>query len=388
MCDKLLTTYNTNIVDLMIPDEKNFLLDVATKLKNTQKGNTTLISLINNKKSNTLRKIKYIGGPKTLSLYWNKEYEMTIYIFGEYHTNKGDCYKINKNGLHLEVEDFILDLVKNTPAFLDIYLEMPPFASDIEINNTGMSRIAHKLQKLDSVDNLIRLHSIDIRFGKSGLDDKTSALLKNLISIYESPDNKINLDDTSTKILKNLATFDLAEYKNYIVFIILNNKSVLKEINKSFLRDKILSFFTNNIIQDGLKYRELFRETIPVLFHDRISFLSSLEKILRPLIIINSNIVDIYTISRIFKSFDMTKGLRLKKVFQPKIPHNIIIYAGDAHSWRFRNFLDYIGTKKISHTGNDIPERYNDYKLNQNKVDSCIDLTNFPMPFFKNFPPK
>ena len=82
----------------------------------------------------------------------------------------------------------------------------------------------------------------------------------------------------------------------------------------------------------------------------------------------------------------MTKGLSLKKVFQPKIPHNIIIYAGDAHSWRFRNFLDYIGTKKISHTGNDIPERYNDYKLNENKVDSCIDLTNFPMPFLKISP--
>ena len=113
-----------------------------------------------------------------------------------------------------------------------------------------------------------------------------------------------------------------------------------------------------------------------------------MEKILGPLIIINSNIVDIYTIARIFKSFDMTKGLSLKKVFQPEIPHNIIIYTGDAHSWIFRKFLDYIGTTKISHTGNNLPERYNDYKLNQNKVDSCIDLTNFSIPFFNSFPPK
>jgi hypothetical protein len=90
------------------------------------------------------------------------------------------------------------------------------------------------------------------------------------------------------------------------------------------------------------------------------------------LLIINSKIVDYYLLCRIFKVFDFTKLTNRRLTDEPKEPHNIIIYAGNAHSESVRDFLKELEFKEISTTSS------------FSKVTNCIDIRKFPQPFFSN----
>ena len=83
------------------------------------------------------------------------------------------------------------------------------------------------------------------------------------------------------------------------------------------------------------------------------------------LILLESLIMDVYTISRIFKRFDIKSG-----ILQPSEVSNIIIYAGEAHSDIYREFLVYIGFDTI------------DYIQNENGNERCLNISSFQQPFF------
>ena len=68
--------------------------------------------------------------------------------------------------------------------------------------------------------------------------------------------------------------------------------------------------------------------------------------------ILGKIIVDIYALSRIFKSFN----LGYKEKYEPKIPKNIIIYAGDGHCETYRQFLKYMNFKII-----EVPKRASNF---------------------------
>jgi hypothetical protein len=87
--------------------------------------------------------------------------------------------------------------------------------------------------------------------------------------------------------------------------------------------------------------------------------------------------VDYYALLRIFTNFNMTD---MEKAYtgatdQPSTANNIIIYAGDYHSDRYRRFLKSIGNDPIEKTGNFL----DDTTLPQN----CIDMKGITQPFFK-----
>lgn len=449
ICNKLVKTYNSNILDKADTNLKNLFLTTAeiSRQINLKKGNTTILSLLDNYTKNDTPIPKYIGGPKTLSLHWNQKYEMTIYIFGEYHASEDDCYKFHtkkekdcpkgqirnpatkrcvsktgvlgkkilaeqKDQLHTEkfeymlVEDFLFKLVKTTPVFLDIYVEFAAFkdtgkgSSFIPGNRIGrifdrLKQCLYTYSRDSELCDLLRLHYIDIRKGDKEVNPishlrkllnyqldswtlSTNILIKNFKKIF-------NNDELFVKTLKNLNTSSLPEYKKFITDQILENPPTLKEMNKSFLKDEILSFVTTKIVKEGLNQREYFQRYIPILLNKNASdsdIRVALSQIYNSTVSINAKIVDVYALSRIFKRFDTTKskGLTTNNNYQPEFPHNIIIYAGDAHSIIYRDFLDFIGTKELVHTD---PK-----KIEWSPVNNCIDLTGFPMPFFKSFPPK
>ena len=408
ICNKLLKTYNSNVLDETDINLKKLFLTTAefSKQIKLKKGNTTLLSLLNNYVQNDTPLPKYIGGPKTLSLHWNQKYEMTIYIFGEFHANKDDCYKFNpekekekdcpkgqirnpetkrcvsKTGVlgkkileeqkdqyntekfeFMLIEDFLVKLVKTTPVFLDIYVEFAAFKETGKdasfIPGQRIGRIFDRLKKClytysrdSELCDLLRLHYIDIRKGDKEvnpishlrkllnhqLDSRTlstNVLVKNFKQIF-------NNDDLFVKTLKNLNTSSLTEYNKFIADQILENPPTLKEMNKSFLKDEILSFVTKKIVKEGLNQREYFQKYIPVLLNNNASdsdIRNALSEIYTYTVSINSPIVDVYALSRIFKRFDTTKskGLWSSETYQPEFPHNIIIYAGDAHSKMYRD---------------------------------------------------
>ena len=100
-------------------------------------------------------------------------------------------------------------------------------------------------------------------------------------------------------------------------------------------------------------------------------------------------LADFYTLLRIFKNFDMTD---MEKAYtdatdQPSSASNIIIYAGDYHSDRYKRFLKEIGNDPIEKTG-----QFNTYSVSKDFFvfsddtlpKNCIDMSRISQPFFNN----
>jgi hypothetical protein len=60
---------------------------------------------------------------------------------------------------------------------------------------------------------------------------------------------------------------------------------------------------------------------------------------------------------------------------QPLSASNVIIYAGDCHSDRYRRFLKSIGNVPIEKTGN--------FLNHDSMPKNCIDMSRITQPFFK-----
>ncbi len=89
----------------------------------------------------------------------------------------------------------------------------------------------------------------------------------------------------------------------------------------------------------------------------------------------NLLIVDAYLLARIFKTFkiDNPYSYNRRKTDEPAEPHNIIIYAGNAHSQRYRLFLNYLGFNLIENAGGlEKPEEFT----------NCVDIRDIDQPFF------
>jgi hypothetical protein len=78
---------------------------------------------------------------------------------------------------------------------------------------------------------------------------------------------------------------------------------------------------------------------------------------------INATIMDIYTISRMFKVFDVKNSDHY-----PKEPHNIIYYAGNGHTRIINKFLKSIGFKRTEYS--------------DQKILSCVNMKNIKQPLF------
>ena len=110
---------------------------------------------------------------------------------------------------------------------------------------------------------------------------------------------------------------------------------------------------------------------------DYIKFFVSLTKVYNKILLFNAILVDIYTLARMFKKFQVNNTRNTRKTDEPEEPHNIIMYAGDAHSENVRRFLhENLGFDLISESKGDF------------RVDLCVDIRHFEQPFFSSWPPK
>lgn len=84
LCEKLLKSYNTNVLD-----NAEDTLDVKEFLRSTinhrgcGKGRKVLMDLIYNHYRKTKPSPAFIGGPEMLTLHWSDKHQKMIYIFGE-----------------------------------------------------------------------------------------------------------------------------------------------------------------------------------------------------------------------------------------------------------------------------------------------------------------
>lgn len=445
ICERLLSTYNAGILEDTNDLIQELFHTYSTINANGNKGNTVLMDLIKNyyltKKTNKTY-INKIGGPVSLSLYWSDKYKMYVYVFGEYHSNIIDCdigipfniknlrHNCGKNKIYnpvtkrcvnqdgfvgkeiirkvkneqfIKVENFLLDLFQNTSAFIDFYLETPGYRGNDYIEgrhpwmygSTRLHQLSTKFyeclsamkRKNNSLCKLVRVHYIDIRKEEEMVDVNDVSHLRYVYhKISHLSDNVIQdilkSDERIVKTVKKLVTKDINEYQKFWKEQLLQSYILKKEFSRTILPTNIiLSFLEKRIIREAMKFREHFQFFLSSFNSNKMN-IENIMSGLSMTVSINGIVVDMYTISRIFKKFKNVKN-------QPERPHNIIIYAGDAHSTTYRKFFKHLGFQMITETDG-IPDDYqenNKYYKNSPPYYNCVDISKFKQPFFSEYPP-
>ena len=438
LCKNLLETYNADI----LTKEKSLIQDLFYKYSNENfegnKGNTVLMKLIKNyydNKKDISQKINKIGGPISLTLQCSDKYNMSVYIFGEYHssgidcqlekediikelrkdcpsnyirdTNSGKCFseygssghKI-KNSIvsrkHELIEDFLTNLFRKTSAFIDFYIETPGYKGRDYIGdekhpydqgNLRIWKLSKRFyeclssikRKTNSLCNLVRVHYIDIRSNVSNIEVNDVSYLR---SFRSDKDNKWLYNKRVFKTIKKLVSENTYEYQNFWKEQLLQSNISKKEFLRTTLPKKfLLNFFEKEIIKSAMIHREYFQSKFKTYNTNNINIddiMKGIEHTIPP----NSVVIDMYTISRMFKKFKNVKN-------QPENPHNIILYAGEAHSTMYRTFFKELDFKNVSETKGVSYNYFNSdlskkkYKSNSS-YNNCVDISNFKQPFFSS----
>ena len=428
ICDKLVNTYNTNVLDdpNIDPDIKKEFFKASVKYRDGDKGRKVLMDLIyNHEYSSNKPTSTFIGGPCTLTVHWSKEYQKMIYIFGENHSDKIECDKVGsfkKGDVITPIENYLSDLILNTDVFIDLYIEFPVYSKIHKEYNDSFKPFKEndRIQKLfeqfkkclqyttrsAKECKLARVHYFDARF-----EDKEGRLEGiNLISWYRlhlkyiidyvAPSaqadvfkNLINYNPKIVTLLKGLSSNTEEEFVKFCTSQLYDNYYDNKELDKikenPSLKKIILDFAEENFLDYGIIHRTMFKINIPIIFkylekieptqsekeNFKKAFISTYEATLS----INAIVSDVYLLSRIFKDFDITKLEEKGYVGatdQPLRAHNIIIYAGERHAERTRKFLERLKFKPIGASGKsgEYPFKY------------CIDMKTIQQPFFSQWP--
>lgn len=353
LCSNLIKTYNTNYLDSEEVITQNSFYETSDKHKDGEKGRTTLMKCIVNHFTKQKPKVKYIGGP--LSLTYHRQDRKHIYIFGESHSEDIDC---PPQAEIMKVEDYLYELLKNTDVFLDIYFELePPEARDY-VENMRLTNIFYKFKNCIDYDTrfgdicrLGRIHYTNYR----SMRKKTSRVT----SFYQTLSSFVDIEkdelfsDSSIEILRTLSMINGEdEYNNLGLYIIRDNYYLNKELEKSFLKDNIINFITIKIkeelernkdlrvyysailldIFDEYKKSNLINEEILLKLYNAVDRLKDF------MVSIIAREMDVYLLSRVFRKFDIKRPYAKanekddKYTDQPVEPYNIVIYAGDNHS--------------------------------------------------------
>jgi hypothetical protein len=405
------------------PNPNTYLDPVNRQIK---KDRNVLMRLINNHfKPNKLR-FDFIGGPHTLTLHWSSKYNKIIYIFGEMHRNNL-CDYDNM----ITIENYLFYLFGNSGAFIDFFLEIPIlvegkykylFYSDIKtasriniLREENVKCIETSQRQKNTECDTKRVHFIDIRQGLSTKEERKLITINSTVifqtfferklrpfrpyKIIENQKEIISLindifnSDDDVKPLLHFILYGTKEtcelfYEKEMETHVYNKDELSRSTEETKIRDFAKEEFTKELGQffvSILYIRQYFitcydEETGICDFNklvdlcDYVLFFKYLFEFNEQLLILNSILVDVYTLARIFKKFNLN---HTRKTDEPTEPHNIIIYAGDSHSQSIRRFLyDKLGFDLISESKGD------------RKVDFCVDIRNFEQPFFSSWPPK
>ena len=429
VADMIIETYDPKILDnpMITPKDMKQAFYKLAETENALGGpRKVLAELISNHKNGVQKPSpEFIGGPFTLTCHFSEEYKKMIYIFGEYHTDKADCGNFSSTNKML-VEDFIYELIDKTDVFIDIFLEINAMerkgkeyisydAYDRNSSSRSVTELFKKLQKCiqyntrnDNACRLARVNYVDVRGINNNSYDNFYDYIINiyimnwhhieyiakldeyynkdeitLLYFFQLKKEKIeetfeklkNIIELNDKIYKLFSYLKTDKVESFWVDLLYNNEYVeheLKKITDEKLREKITDFFEDNIRTFVYSNKQKWIDNIPIILDPKTimsDYLTSVKIVFDPCNILLARIVDMYTICRMFKDFDIEKtpydGADYKD--QPKRANNIIIYTGDEHSTFYRKFLDKMQFEKISA---------------KSQSQTCIDLRNFPLPFF------
>ena len=397
LCSNLIETYNTNYLDSENLITQNSFYETSDKHKDGEKGRTTLMKCIVNHFTKQKPKVKYIGGP--ISLSYHRKDGKQIYIFGEYHYPDIDC---PPQAEIMKVEDYLYEVLKNTDVFLDIYFELdPPEGRGSSYENYDnkyrliclffkFKECIASATRFDDICRLARIHYTDYRHIRKKSSRITNFYLS--LSDYTGYPNIDKLFSESSIEVLNILSMRNGEdeYVNLFLGMIRENYYLVKELDKSLLKNDI-EFFTMIKIKSIIKERKnlitdisniilgLYEQyKLGIVTWVLINNIKNSVSLLKTYIIgIIAKEMDLYLLARVFRKFDITRPYAKpnqkddKYTDQPVEPHNIVIYAGDLHSYNCREFLSYIGFEEVN-------------IIEKNDYDTCLDVRKFPQPFFSS----
>lgn len=389
LCELLLNTYNTNYLDFYA--HKDIMTEISVLMKGKKAGNQILMSLIRNHTRPYAKPVvPYISGPKFLTLLTSEKYNSTVYLFGESHGITNLCDDLEKEP-NIAITDYLVRLVGSTDVFLDIFLELGP--STLKTYQTifglrpGFGEHNWALYKLHDTFRdcmvmkncpLIRVHWSDLRIvgGLDILDTDYGRIPSNsFLRLVQWvcprttwPPNEF-IQDALEQFSGIINTLLGPEARDFLIKEIEDYARVLKELQKSFLKAEILEFCMNNFklsLKKDLGGLQYYLK----LVKNGTARWTDIAQVCDYLIVLGSEYMDMYLLSRMFKEFDSPGHA-------PKTPKNIIFYGGKAHARKYSVFLRSIGYK----THKTIEETEIDGRSVR-----CLDMKDFPQPFFTQAP--
>ena len=372
-----------------------------------------------------------------LTVHWSETHEKIIYIFGEHHSDKIDCYRLGLQDRKIDVpgakimsiQYFLKELSRTTDCFIDFLFEVPateikskgyhndfdPYSGNKK--NFALSKLfdtfkecINYITRSDKSCRLSRVHYFDSRYNDKDGSIKGSNIInafrveiQNIRKITDTKD-KYSFANLAKKLLKDNSDFvKMLEYISdtdddiILQFLISqttqntythkelerfeHNNSIRLEI-ETFIEEENKKFMDEN----KLLWRKHTENVLKFISQDEDKptseeFEKSFNLINNSLISVNSLVADVYLLCRLFKNFDLTqmqeKGY-VGATDQPAKATNIIIYTGSKHAETYRLFLkNKLDFKQIADTG-------------LKKKDSfihCINMETIPQPFFNLWPP-
>jgi hypothetical protein len=438
LCKQLINTYNTNVLDnkgKIIGEE---LMKISTNYKDTGKGRSVLMNLIYNHFAVQKPQPEYIGSPMDLTVHWSETHEKIIYIFGEHHSDKIDCYRLGLRNRDIDalgakiisIQYFLKELSRTTDCFIDFLFEVPateikskgyhvdfdPYAGK---KNFALSKLfdtfkdcINYITRSDKSCRLSRVHYFDSRYNDKDGSIKGSNIvnafrveIQNIRKITDTKD-KYSFANLAKKLLKDNSDFvNMLEYigddddniiLQFLIFQTTQNTYTHKELGLFEHNNSVRLAIQTFIEEENKKFMDenklLWREHTKIILkfisedEDRPTseeFENSFNIINHSLVGVNSLVADVYLLSRLFKNFDLTqiqeKGY-VGATDQPAKATNIIIYTGSKHADTYRLFLkNKLDFKQIAETGLK--------KKDPRSPMHCIDMSTIPQPFFNSWPP-
>jgi hypothetical protein len=339
-CKQLKSTYDASVLSCVkSQDIIEQFRQISKKYKDSKKGNLALLNLVYNYFYGQLPYYNNISGPISLSYHTSPAYDKKIYIFGELHGTINNCKDVVGKDVDMPISEYLSKVFLNTNKFIDFYLEdemfrtLKPYSGNNYIQDLRL--FFYNCLRPDNRSlcpyKTIRTHFVDIRqIEKHNRFISTTPVLKLIYDIYTSKSSMIK---KHYKLLTTLST--LKTEKNifdYFYNTAMDIPLLKKEIFRSNLtQEKFKKYFRDIIINFYREQHTVYKWKSVIWFN-----WEKLKNNVDLLINTQMFIVDMYTVSRMFKKFKHSEKM-------PDHQHNIIYYAGENHANITRQFLDKLG---------------------------------------------
>jgi len=399
---KIKSTYDARwIQTLSKENQKRVIVDFIvneSKVKENNIRNPVVSQLIYNFYVKEKPVAKYLSGPHEIHHFKSDWYNKEIYLFGESHIIEG-CEKYNVNNF-MDVTEYLSQLFKKTDVFIDFYLEqnLSEIVNYQVIDNKNKEvktlwnmantfrncLIPDKNTLLQPEYPLMRCHYSDMRKSVPKKENKkkySAEEIYNTVKKGEKTTDSFRTRITTVgKAVVEAKHYTIGKYMTQViedlkegwdVFTnrytteLLNDESINKQVNK--LVDPSIEQGIRDILKTHYTRTKTEMEIFIPSYEKEVSTQEEMVRIFTLLesLLIDFDVVamDIYTISRIFREFNVKPGID-----QPKLISNVIIYAGAFHTGIYRTFLQSLNFYEVS--------------AKISPVTKCIDMNTIKQPLF------